>query len=325
MSERPVILIGSPNNPQWTGDGVNGGVKTQNLLSLLLRDHGYESYFVSFDGSKIDWLMRHTDYISVDTARQWKEQGRNLKFVTTWLWSAIFFELTQRYFLWDEELGFSSEYHLQRGILDQHMRERRIINLATHSRTIQSWYMATYGATPVYLPLWSADYWKPCAEKRVTGRIGYFGGEEGDTHDIEVIRQHCAEHGLSPEFIQLGGAEMQCLNDMQSCDLYVALGRGKHPLWGEGCNLSGLEAQHAGCVVVMYDTLGIREYLHDGWNGYVEPIGRADMLAGRIIELLQNKAKLEAMRLRSVDLAQGYFNADQRWDSVKEFLQLEAD
>lgn len=323
MSERPTIIISCAHDERSIGDGAsNGGIKLYNLWSLLLREHGYESYIATYDGSKIEWLIEHTDYISLDDVRQMQAQGRNLKFMSAWFWSAAFLALTDKFYLFDAELAFTSSYQHQRHLLEQNLAQNRIAKIGTHSRTMQAWYQTSYGITPIYIPEWHADYWMPDEARRVTNRIGFLDEGAHTWRDIDVIKSACAEHNLYPEFLECCGCESEVLSKMQTCDLFIGENMGKDPVFGEGSPRSPGEAMRAGCVLIAYEVFGNAYYLIDGYTGYVEPRGRPDMIAGRVIELLSNPERKEWMRARSIDFARYAMSSDGRWKYVSEFLEL---
>jgi glycosyltransferase involved in cell wall biosynthesis len=60
-------------------------------------------------------------------------------------------------------------------------------------------------------------------------------------------------------------------------------------LWPEPFGATGLEAMRCGLPVVAFDAGGIREWLVDGWNGYLVPWGNRDAYAARVEQLLADK------------------------------------
>ncbi len=323
MLNKPVILISSAADAQSTGwNAHNGGCKLYSLWVKLLRQHGYEAYVVTTDGTGEDWLIEMPPFLSLADAAALKASGREIRWMTGWLWAKAFLDLVgdDDLFFFDAELAFTAE--AQRGLLERWMP--RMACIATHSRTQQAYYMTRYGITPMYIPEWSdTAYWTPNDRRRVTGRIGYL--DEGDHTETTVryVQQRCAEAGLTPEFVCIRGDERQVLDAMQTCDLYLGLNRGKHPLFGEGCPRGQQEAQHAGAVVAAYDVHGNREYLFDGWNGYLVANGDTDAMARRVVELLSNHWLRGEMRQRSIDFATHDFAPEVRWPLVAEFLELE--
>jgi glycosyltransferase involved in cell wall biosynthesis len=61
-------------------------------------------------------------------------------------------------------------------------------------------------------------------------------------------------------------------------------------VWPEPFGATGLEAMRHGLPVVAFDAGGIREWLMDGWNGFLVPWMDRRRFAGRVDELLRDKA-----------------------------------
>lgn len=66
-------------------------------------------------------------------------------------------------------------------------------------------------------------------------------------------------------------------------------------LWPEPFGATGLEAMRCGLPVVAFDAGGIREWLIDGWNGFLIPWGDRARYAQAIEELLNDKALARKM------------------------------
>jgi glycosyltransferase involved in cell wall biosynthesis len=62
-------------------------------------------------------------------------------------------------------------------------------------------------------------------------------------------------------------------------------------VWPEPFGATGLEAMRHGLPVVAFDAGGIREWLMDGWNGYLVPWMDRTRFAAQIDELLRDKAR----------------------------------
>lgn len=61
-------------------------------------------------------------------------------------------------------------------------------------------------------------------------------------------------------------------------------------VWPEPFGATGLEAMHHGLPVVAFDVGGIREWLMDGWNGFLVPWMDCRRFAERLDELLRDKS-----------------------------------
>jgi glycosyltransferase involved in cell wall biosynthesis len=66
-------------------------------------------------------------------------------------------------------------------------------------------------------------------------------------------------------------------------------------VWPEPFGATGLEAMRCGLPVVAFDAGGIREWLIDGWNGFLVPWMDRVRYAAAIEELLQNKTRARTL------------------------------
>lgn len=321
-ADLPIILISSCENMQRSGDfKYNGGVKVYTLWTKLLRANGYQAFIVTYDGNYQPWLIEHQPHVSLETVHRWKEAGLPLKFVTGWADATAFIDLADELYFFDCEIAFTSGPHFP--ILRKLMKSK-IRAVATHSRTQQAWYMATFKRDVMLIPEWSDEvYWRPDHNQRRAGLIGYM--KEGPTSEVEIeeIDTYCKRAGIRVNFVEVKGDEHDVLDILRQCDLFIGLNPGKHPLWGEGCPRTQQEAMHAGCVVVAYNVHGNREYIIDGYSGFLAPPKRANILADHVISLMRDPELKERMRVTSLDLAACAFTSRGRWRLVREFLELE--
>lgn len=324
MSEKPVILISSCHDAQSTGDAAaNGGLKVYNNFANLLIAHGYEAYVVTWTGEPIRWLIHHAPYASIEQARRWKTEGRNIIWVTGWIWAKSYLDLADQFCFYDHELAFTSSYQLQRGLLEQYFHDQRIAKVACNSRTMQAYYGATYGFMPDYIPEWHSEAFVADPDQRVPGRIGYFDEGAHTQHDIEVIRTACENAGFQPEFMQISGNEAEVLAKLQTVDIQVALNVGKSDLFGEGCPRSPAESMRTGAVLIAYEVYGNAYYLVHGYTGFVVERRRPDLMAKRVIQLLQDSELRDTMRRRSYEFSQNAMGEQGRFELVAKFLDLE--
>jgi hypothetical protein len=305
------------------GDGkYNGGTKLYNLFVKLLRAHGYEAYIATYDGKYEHWLIEHQPHVSLETVREWKVEGRPLRFVTAWMGSNAFIDLADEIYFYDVELAWTSGTHF--AILRSLMDAKKIRSLATHSRTQQAWYLATFRQEPILIPEWSDEtYWFPLPEKRQLGTAGYLIEGPRTRGDIRVIAEYCHAKGVDLQLLNLaGGDECAIIEKMRQCDFYLGMNPGKSAIWGEGCPRTQQEAMHAGCVVIAYDVRGNREYLIDGYTGILVKRHRPDLVAQHLVRLMQNFKLKEQIRATSTDLAARAFSSYGRWELVREFLEI---
>jgi glycosyltransferase involved in cell wall biosynthesis len=74
----------------------------------------------------------------------------------------------------------------------------------------------------------------------------------------------------------------------------------------EGFGMTNIEAMASGCVVVSTDTLGVRDYLRDGVNGYLIPPGGRDELSRKLKTVLVHPGEQEPMAEKARETAEEY-------------------
>lgn len=73
------------------------------------------------------------------------------------------------------------------------------------------------------------------------------------------------------------------------------------PSWTEGWHLPPAEAMACGCAVVSTDIGGVRDYAVDGETALLAPPRQPELLARRLIEVLDNDALRQRLARRGVD------------------------
>jgi SAM-dependent methyltransferase len=301
----------------------NGGTKLYNLWVKLLREHGYEAYIATVDGQYDRWLVNHQPVISYDEVNQLRTQGYDVRMLTGWLDTPQFERIVDdgQFYCFDAELKWTLHF---RKNLDYFLERDMIAGIGTHSRYIQSWYMAEYGIKPILINEWSdTTIFYPKPEVRVPGRIGCMVESLEDEKIYEFLRLKCLESDLCESIIKIEGGDEQYLADtMQTVDIFAGLNQGKHPLWGEGCPRTQQEAMHCGCVLVAFDVSGNREYLYNDWTGLLVTPGDADGLWNAIEFLLENEPEKERLRANGMNLVGALFTENGKFDLVSSVLGL---
>ncbi len=326
MTEMPTVVFSSaigplPGGGFHNGDARNnGGVKIYNGLVKLLRQHGYDAYICTWNGTYEEWLIEHQPVISLATLERWQAEGRPLKVATGWIDSTALLRAWRGpfYFL-DAEIAFTAGE--QHATLCEHWK--RIRRVAVNSTAQQVWYMAEFGITPVLLKDASdRDYWFPDDRVREPRRVGFMDEGPGTVAHACGLAGAASAAGLALRFSCIRGDEAEVIAQMQACDVFLGVNPGKHPLWGEGCPRSPQEAMHAGAVVIAFDDMGNHEYVIDGATGYLVPRGRWDQMALRLIQVMRDRDLLERLRATSMAVAERGFALSDRMDAVREWLEL---
>lgn len=118
--------------------------------------------------------------------------------------------------------------------------------------------------------------------------INYLFQIAGEGECVELIERHITEKHLSDR-VQLVGrlpkSEMNLFWKKQ--DVFVNISE------YEGTSLSMLEAMSYGCVPVVTDVSGAKEFITQGENGYICRVGDISGMSVCIRELMEDRKKLE--------------------------------
>lgn len=295
----------------------NGGTKLYNIWVKLLRQNGHDAYLLTYDGTQPPWLIEPAPSISVSRFKEEKKK-RSVKYVTGWLPSEGLFELigSQKFYFCDCELHYTSGSH---GSL---LREKigQINRVCVNNRFYWSWYACNFPQLQrIFVPEWSdEDFWKTQSEKRKVNRVGYMCESDKERNIVEEIQRRFPQL----EFVQISGNEKTVLGMMQSCDIFLGLNMGKSPVWGEGCPRTQQEAMHAGAVLIAFDSNGNREYLIDGFTGFLVEDRNAAQMSMILDYVVRNPFIKEQVRSRSIDFSREAFSSKGRYKLLKKFLDL---
>lgn len=320
-SERPIVLLSACADKEQTGDfKYNGGIKFFNMCAKLLRSKGFLAYIVTYDGKYQPWMIDHQPHISLQTAREWKEAGRNLKFFTTWIAAVAFNTLADKIYLHDAEPAYSFGIHFP---LIKDAVESNRLALSTETRAEQAYFRALLNEDTCLIPPYcDPDYFFPDASKRVKNRIGYVLEGPDTEAQIEIIKKKLKTLGVKAEFIRVSGPESTFNAQIQSCDLYLGLNPGKDKFKCEGLGRMHLEAMSLGAVVVAFDVGGNREFLFDYVNGCLIEQGNLDKMTEALIFLIRNPQKKEELRKNAQWVCTHIFTKERMWPEFKRALEL---
>lgn len=319
--EKPLIFASYCAGVDFPGNlKFCGGTKELNYLLKLLRNHGYEAYMVTYDGSYEPWLLDHQPHISLEEFRGIISSNANVRCVTSWAIATAFIQASPSLYFWDMELAHTEHDHFP---VLANLYRRKIRNTASISRTIQAWHMAHFQRPSIILPnLLDESLWLPLPSERQPCRVGYMNeGSHTETY-LELIQNVVKEKGLDLEFQKIKGVEAEVLEGMRSCEVFLAMNIGKEPLWGEGCPRTVIEALSTGCVVIAFDIIGNRETIQDNFNSILVSRYRPDLMAVALVRLYTIPGELDRLRTNSLSLIQACHTLEARWPAVKEFLDL---
>ena len=321
-STKPVIFVSACVDEKEPGGWkYNGGIKELNYLVKLLRQHGYEAYMVTYDGTYEPWLIEHQPHISISEFCSKRTTAKNVRCVTSYAVAKAFIDESPNLYFWDMELALTDQYHFS--VLSR-LYKHKIKNVAAISKTIQAWHMIYFRKPCTLIPtICDESLWFPIESERRARRIGYINEEPNTPEYIELIQKKVCAAGFDLEFYLLEGSESNMLMGTRSCEIYLGMNLGKDSLWGEGCPQTIIEALSLGCVVVAFDVIGNREMIQHNFNGVLISRPDPDLMAGALIALYKNPDEINRMRHNALSLIEYCHTFDARWPAVSEFLNLD--
>jgi glycosyltransferase involved in cell wall biosynthesis len=323
-STKPVIFVSACVSEQIAGGWkYNGGIKELNYLVKLLRQHGYEAYMVTYDGSYEPWLIEHQPHLSLKEFCSQLRMTSKVRCITSYAVAKAFNHECKQLYFWDMELALTENSHFS---LIAELYKSKIKRSAGISCTIQAWHMAHFQHDCTLLPnLVDQSIWFPLPEQRQSHRIGYM--DEGSHTDkyLSIIQDTVRSNGLDLQFYKIQGIEADVLASMRSCEVFLTMNIGKDLIWGEGGPLTPLEAMATGCVPITFDIIGPHEIIQNGFNGIIVPRYRPDLMAEALVNLYKKPDRLEYLRKNVIALFEACHTFDARWPAVKNFLELDID
>lgn len=117
--------------------------------------------------------------------------------------------------------------------------------------------------------------------------MDYFFQIAGEGECADIIAEYIAKYRLQDKVQLLGRLPKSEMNEFwKAQDVFVNVSE------YEGTSLSMLEAMFFGCVPVVTDVSGAREFIEAGENGYICDIGDIEGIADCIVELNGDREKL---------------------------------
>ena len=123
----------------------------------------------------------------------------------------------------------------------------------------------------------------------------------GDGPLLESVRETVAGSGLTSRFSLPGWVTTeQVLNQFARSDILVL------PSRSEGLSVVGVQALGMGLAMVLSNIGGNLELVRDGENGFLFPVGDADMLTDQLRKLLESPSMLQSAQKRSLAMAKKF-------------------
>lgn len=133
----------------------------------------------------------------------------------------------------------------------------------------------------------------------------------------KAIREEELQAVCDGEYIQWLGYRTDVLNLLKDCHI-VAF----PSYYKEGLPKSLIEATAVGRPIVMTNSIGCKETVVDGYNGYLIPVKDSDTLADRLKRLIEDKALRQEMGKNSRRLAEWDFSIE---NVVRRHLEIYED
>ena len=118
-----------------------------------------------------------------------------------------------------------------------------------------------------------------------------------DADYVQRLRQHVEEHGLTDSVRIVDGVAYE-----QMGDLYRLAPVSVSVPFSDGTSMSVLEAMASGSAPIVSDLPSLKEWIRDGWNGYIVSPANAQMLAQRIVQLLKDDKLRETFAARNIEV-----------------------
>lgn len=110
----------------------------------------------------------------------------------------------------------------------------------------------------------------------------------GEGECVDIIAEYVARNHLQDKIQLLGRLPKSKMNEFwKTQDVFVNVSE------YEGTSLSMLEAMSFGCVPVVTDVSGAREFIEEGENGYICDVGDIEGIAECVAELAENRDRLK--------------------------------
>lgn len=270
----------------------NSAIKLFNIWSKMLTQMGIVSFVVTDSGQPIEWLTHHADYIAWAELSEWVTDKRPFKLVTAGWEGVDVWELAESL---DQRLYLYLPSVPQRGEVDFLNTNMGVIRaLAVPNRYIQAWVMARFGFMPKLLTIpTDCTVFYPDPDQQELHKIGFFHSQEAPAQ-IGYIGRVLQQRGIRHEFVLLKLDEDDVADKMRQCGLFLGLNTGHDPLWGSGYSITHQEAMACGCVPIVFDTIGNREYINNGENAFLIERGNLEVMT-QVISIVYANAKIPPM------------------------------
>ena len=120
-------------------------------------------------------------------------------------------------------------------------------------------------------------------------QMNYLLNIAGEGECIELIRSFVEKNGLEKKVKLLGRLEKEHMADFwKEQDIFINLSE------YEGTSLAMLEAMSYGCIPVVTDVSGVREFVQNDINGYICSVGKLEEIVEAIQRVMKNESNIKS-------------------------------
>ena len=156
----------------------------------------------------------------------------------------------------------------------------------------------------------------PYCSKKTEKQIEFLIGGEG-SQKASLVR--LAEKLKIVERVKFLGklSEAELFHNLQNSDLYVSTSL------SDSTSVSLLEAMACQLIPIVTDIPGNREWVKDGENGFLVPVDRPEILAEKIVEVVENFKKYQSWLEKNLNLIKQKANLEENLKKIEQnFLEL---
>ncbi len=156
----------------------------------------------------------------------------------------------------------------------------------------------------------------PHCLKRAGQQIEFLIGGEGSQKDLLV---QLAEKLKIADKVKFFGklSQTELMHHFQNSDIYVSTSL------SDSTSVSLLEAMACQLIPIVTDIPGNQEWIKDGENGYLVPTGRPEILAKKIVEVVQNYEKYQNWTEKNLNSVKEKANLEENLKKIEQkFIEL---
>ena len=133
--------------------------------------------------------------------------------------------------------------------------------------------------------------------------------------DYVSIKESIEDYGLKERVKLIGDASLPVLLDiLKKSHIFISVP------FSDGAPVSLFEAMASGCFPILSDIPANQDWVDDGQNGYLIPLGNHEILADRILQAMNNPSLLQEARLKNRRTAEERLEFNKLTDNLIGYL-----